>query len=100
METNWLHFVWQATLADPQTAIEAVLRRDPNIDQAANLLRLTGTLELDMAGANPCIGWIDEERLSRSASLIARVKALPRVPQAHELFDASFLPPTQEWVRT
>ncbi|MEY3488806.1 MAG: hypothetical protein RL655_374 [Pseudomonadota bacterium] len=88
------------TLADPQTAIEAVLRRDPNIDQAANLLRLTGTLELDMAGANPCIGWIDEERLSRSASLIARVKALPRVPQAHELFDASFLPPTQEWVRT
>lgn len=88
------------TLADPELALVAVLRRDPNLDRAANLLRLTGTIELDMAGANPCIGWVDAERLTRSASLIARVKDLPRVPQAQELFDPSFLPPFQEWICT
>jgi NitT/TauT family transport system substrate-binding protein len=80
--------------------LQAVVKRDPALDQAANLLRLKGTLELDMAGANPCVGWVDVDRLARSASLIARVKNLPRVPKATELFDPRFLPPAQEWVRT
>lgn len=88
------------TLASPQAALEAVARRDPGLDLAANLLRLTGTLELDMAGADPCIGWVDADRLARAASLIARVKALPRVPSPAELFDPRFLPPEQEHIRT
>ncbi len=88
------------TLADPRAALDAVVRRDPALDIAANLLRLNGTIQLDMAGADPCIGWVDPDRLARSASLIARVKALPRVPPPAELFDPRFLPPAQEWIRT
>jgi NitT/TauT family transport system substrate-binding protein len=87
------------TLADPEAAMQAVLRRDTSLDKAANLLRLTGTIELDMAGADPCVGWVDADRLARAALLIARVKALPRIPQAAELFDPGFLPPMAERIR-
>lgn len=88
------------TLADPDAAMDAVVRRDPPIDRAANLARLTGTLALEMAGAEQGIGWVDTDRLARAAALIARAKGLPRVPASAELFDASFLPAPAERIRT
>ncbi len=90
-------------IADPKAAIGAVRRRDPGIDVKANLARLTGTLALEMAhpdGATFGIGAVDPARLCRAIDLITRVKALPRMPDAAEVFDHSFLPEAASRIRS
>ena len=83
-------------IADADAAIEAVARRNPAMDRAANRARLVGTLGLEMAHADGVLyglGEIDIERLSRAITLIAACKRLPRIPWAEEVFTADFLPP-------
>lgn len=77
-------------------AIDAVARRNPAIDRAANRARLTGTLALEMAHPDALrhgIGDLDDDRLKRSIDLIVRAKNHPRTPSIHEVFDRRFLPP-------
>ncbi|MGE0801191.1 MAG: ABC transporter substrate-binding protein [Lautropia sp.] len=89
------------TVAAVDAAIEAVARRDPKIDRAANRARLLGTLAVEMAdpeGARIGIGAIDPARLAASIELMARAKHLPSVPSVDRLFSARFLPPLAERV--
>jgi len=91
------------TVADIDAAIDAVARRDPTIDRAANRERLAGTLAVEMAhpeGARLGIGDIDLERLRRAIELIVAAKHLPRCPDPEELFVRRFLPLPEERVRT
>lgn len=91
------------TIADTDAAIEAVARRNPAIDRAANRARLTGTLALEMShpeGAQLGIGAIDAARMARAVDTIATAQALARRPGVQELFDDRFLPPAQERVRS
>ena len=91
------------TIADLDAAIEAVARRNPAINRAANRVRLAGTLGLEMShpeGARLGIGDVDLGRLQRAIALIAEVKCLPAVPPVPAVFDRSYLPPLAERVRT
>jgi len=84
------------TVADPDAAVEAVARRDSQIDWAANRARLAGTLALEMAGAEGArlgIGDLDDARLARAIDLIVGAKGHPRRPAPGEIFDRRFLPP-------
>jgi len=81
------------TVADIDAAIDAVARRNPHLDRAANRARLMGTLELEMGGAKTGIGDFDDVRLERIARLIAEAKGYNRLPDPSEIFDRRFLPP-------
>lgn len=89
--------------ADIDAGIDAVARRDPGIDRAANRARLAGTLGLEMShpeGALLGIGDIDPARLERSIDLIVAAKGHPRRPSSDEIFDRSFMPPITERLRS
>lgn len=91
-----------ATVTDLDAAIEAVARRNPAIDRAANRARLAGTLALEMGdsdGARLGIGAVDPARLEAGVALIARAKNLGTEPPAARLFDDRFLPPPEERLR-
>jgi NitT/TauT family transport system substrate-binding protein len=91
------------TVNDLEAAIDAVVRRNPVIDRAANHARLAGTLALEMAhadGATQGIGFADPVRLARTTELMRRAKGLARPPAPERLFDASFLPPLDMRVRS
>ena len=89
-------------IADPDAAIAAVARRNPAIDIAANRARLVGTLALEMSHPEQTIrglGDIDDARMSAAISLICEVKQLTLRPAVADIFDRSFLPPTETRVR-
>ena len=91
------------TVADPQAAVDALARHAPRLTLEANLQRLTGTLQLEMAhpeGARLGIGELDTGRFERGIELIAGVKRLPHRPRAADLFDNRFLPPMAERLRS
>ena len=90
-----------ATLTDLDRAIDAVARRNPQIDRKANRARLAGTLALEMAhaeGTRLGIGEVDDARLARAAALIVRAKGYARCPVPRELFDRQFMPPLTDRV--
>lgn len=90
-------------VADIDAAIDAVVRRNPAIDRAANRERLAGTLALEMAhpeGATLGIGAVDLARIAQTIALMARAKALAHPPSPERLFDGRFLPPVPERVTT
>ncbi len=91
------------TVQDIDAAIDAVVRRNPSIDRAANRARLAGTLALEMAhadGAIHGIGAADPARLAQTTALMHRAKGLKHPPTPERLFDARFLPPLAERVRS
>lgn len=91
------------TVAEPDAAIDALLRRSPGADRAINRTRLLGTLRGEMAhpeGARLGIGDMDDGRLARLIALIVETKRLPRRPAVREVFDRTFLPPDGERIRS
>jgi NitT/TauT family transport system substrate-binding protein len=91
----------QACILDIDAAIDAVARRDPNIDRRANRARLAGTLALEMAhseGGLYGIGYMDTARLQKSIDLIVAAKKYPHRPTPDDIFTAQYLPPAEEQV--
>ena len=91
------------TVADIEAAVDAVVRRNPSIDRAANRERLAGTLALEMAhaeGAELGIGAVDMARLAQTIALMAGSKQLAHPPHPERLFDSCFLPPVAQRVRS
>lgn len=89
-------------VADPAAAIDAVVRRNPALDRAANLARLSGTLALEMAhpeGARLGLGEVDDLRLAEAVRLIANAKGLATPPSVDRVFDRRWLPPLSQRVR-
>lgn len=83
------------TLADPQAAIDAVVRRNPAIDRPANEARLLGTIALEMGHPETMtlgLGDIDDARLADAVGLICACKGLAETAPA-ALFERRFLPP-------
>jgi NitT/TauT family transport system substrate-binding protein len=92
-----------ACIANLDAAIDAVARRDPSIDRAANRARLAGTLRLEMAhpdGAIDGIGPMGRARLEESIALIVEAKRCPHHPTAEGVYTDAFLPPRQDRVDT
>jgi NitT/TauT family transport system substrate-binding protein len=91
------------TVADIGAAIDAVARRNPAIDRAANRARLEGTLTLEMAhpeGATLGLGAVDAQRLATCIEVIARAKSMAPAPDAQRVFDPSFLPEPDTRIRS
>jgi NitT/TauT family transport system substrate-binding protein len=91
----------QACINDIDGAIEAVAKRDPKIDKAANRARLVGTLALEMAhpeGASHGIGFMNETRVQESIDLIVEAKKYSHKPLVAQIFSAAYLPPLDQRV--
>jgi NitT/TauT family transport system substrate-binding protein len=91
----------QVCIMDVDAAIEAVARRDPNIDKSANRARLVGTLALEMAhreGATHGIGFMNETRVQQSIDLIVAAKKYSHKPEVAQIFSAAYLPPMDQRV--
>jgi NitT/TauT family transport system substrate-binding protein len=91
------------TAANPDVAIDALLKHAPGANREVNRVRLVGTLKAEMAhpeGARIGLGDIDDARLARMIERIVSVKRLPRKPALSEVFDRSFLPPAAERIRS
>ena len=91
------------TVADPEAAMDALVRRNPAMNRASNLRRLLGTLELEMGraeGAVLGIGDLDDARFARGIDLIVDTKKFARRPTPADLFNRAFLPPLAERVRS
>jgi len=89
-------------VADLEAATDAVVRRNPAMDRAANHARLKGTLALEMAhpeAATRGLGDVDPARLAEAVALISAAKGLARPPALAQVFDPSFLPSATERVR-
>lgn len=91
------------TIADPDAAIDALIKRNPAMNRASNYRRLMGTLQLEMGRAEGGvlgIGDLDDARFARGIDLLVSTKNLPYHPTVQELFSRDFLPPINERVRS
>ncbi len=91
------------TVKDLAPAIDSVAARDRTVRKDVDTPRLAGTLAMEMAhpeGARLGIGDVDDGRLARGIALIARSRALPRVPRPDEIFTRACLPPSAERITT
>ena len=86
-------------LADPDAAIEAVLKREPLLKREVEKEKLLFTLRSDMSHpelARLGLGDVDDARLRKAIGIVVEANQLPRSPAPAEVFDRSFLPPRAE----
>jgi NitT/TauT family transport system substrate-binding protein len=84
------------TVADPEAAMDFVMKREPLLNRGVEKERLLATMKAEMN--HPEIGKIglgavDPERLKRAISIVVEANQLTRTPAPSEVFDGSFLPP-------
>lgn len=83
-------------LANPEAAMDYVMKREPLLKRDVEKERLIATLKEEMS--HPEInkigfGDVDQARLKRSIAMVVDANQLPRTPSNDEVFDRSFLPP-------
>jgi len=86
-------------IADPQAAIDAVVKREPLVKPAIERARLDATMADEMSHpeiARIGIGDVSDERMAKAIDIVVKAKELPRTPAVSEIFDHSFLPPLSE----
>ena len=86
-------------IADPQAAIDAVVKREPLVKPMIERARLDATMTDEMSHpeiAKIGIGDISDERMTKAIEILVKAKELPRTPAVNEIFDRSFLPPLSE----
>jgi NitT/TauT family transport system substrate-binding protein len=87
------------TVADPDAAIAAIIKREPLINKDQEKKRLMYALKTIMFNAetaNLGMGDVSDERLNRSIAQLKDAFELPKSPAASEVFDRRFLPPLAE----
>jgi NitT/TauT family transport system substrate-binding protein len=86
-------------IADPQAAIDAVVKREPLLKPAIERARFDATLADEMSHpeiARIGVGDISDQRMAKAIDILVKAKDLPRTPSVGEIFDRSFLPPASE----
>ena len=87
------------TIADPDAAMAALMKREPLLNRELEKRRLLYTLRTVMLTPevqSNGIGDVSDERLTRSIAQIRTAFDLPRGPAAAEVFDRRFLPSLAE----
>jgi NitT/TauT family transport system substrate-binding protein len=87
------------SLADPELAMDHVMKREPLLKRAVEKERLMATLKQEMGHpeiARIGLGDVDADRLKRAIALVVDANGLQRTPTNAEVFDRSFLPPKSE----
>lgn len=91
------------TLADPEAAVDAVVRREPLINKEVELERLIATLKDEMNHpelAQTGLGGIDPERFRTAIDIVVDANDLPRTPDLEEIFTDAFLPAPDDRIRS
>jgi NitT/TauT family transport system substrate-binding protein len=86
-------------LANPDAAVDAMLKREPLLDRATERERLILTTRwlIDTPESRRIgVGDVRDERLSAAIKQVAESYELPRVPATGEVFNRAFLPPLAE----
>lgn len=86
-------------VADPEAAIDYVMKREPLLKRDVEKERLLATLKQEMSHpevATIGLGDVNPERLKRAIAMVVEANALPRTPTNDEVFDRSFLPAKDE----
>src|SRR5579863_10608201 len=86
-------------LAEPQAAIDAVVKREPLVKPAVERARIDATMADEMSHpeiAKIGIGDVSDERMAKAIDILVKAKELPRTPKVDEIFDRGFLPPLSE----
>jgi len=84
------------TLANPEAAMDTVMKREPLVKRDIEKERLLYTLKEEMSGAEIArigLGDVLDERLDRAIGVVVESNALPRRPARDEVFSRAFLPP-------
>jgi NitT/TauT family transport system substrate-binding protein len=87
------------TVADPDAAIAAMMKREPLLNKEQEKKRLMYALKTVMFNAetaNLGMGDVSDERLIRSITQLKDAFELPKAPAPGEVFDRRFLPPLVE----
>jgi NitT/TauT family transport system substrate-binding protein len=87
------------TVADPDAAIAALMKREPLLNQALEKRRLLYTLRTVMLTpevATGGIGDVNDARMTRAIGQVKEAFELANAPAAGEVFDRRFLPPLAE----
>ena len=82
--------------ANPESGMDAVMRREPLLKRDVEKERLLQTIEYEVLSSEMKkigIGDVDEDRLQKGIALLVDNLKLPRSPAADEVFTRAFLPP-------
>ena len=86
-------------IANPEAGVDFAIRREPLLKRDVERDKLLATLRNDMSHpeiARIGLGDVDDERLRKDIAIVVEANALPRTPEAGEVFDRSFLPARAE----
>ena len=84
------------TVANPEAAMDFVMKREPLLKRDIEKERLLATLNEEMNHKEISrigLGDVDADRLKRAIATVVDANGLPRTPSNDEVFDRSFLPP-------
>ncbi|MGI4747590.1 MAG: ABC transporter substrate-binding protein, partial [Janthinobacterium lividum] len=87
------------TVADPDAAIAALIKREPLTRASIEKEKLLFTMKNDMSDpsiATIGLGAVDQARLAASIDIIVEANGLPRTPKPSEVFTPEFLPPLHD----
>ena len=87
------------SLANPEAAMDAVMKREPLLKRDVEKERLVATVKEEMNHpeiARIGLGDVDSARLKRAIAMVVDANGLPRTPSNDEVFDRSFLPPRDQ----
>jgi len=94
-----IHKGLRDTIANPDAAIAALMKREPLLNKDLEKRRLMYTLKTVMLTPEAAaigLGDVSDARFARSLIQVQEAFELPRVPTAAEVFDRRFLPPLAE----
>ena len=83
------------TLANPDAAMDTVMRREPLVKRDIEKERLIATLKEEMSSAEIGkigLGDVTDERLDRTINVVVEANVLTRKPTRDEVFSRAFLP--------
>jgi len=84
------------TLANPEAAMDVVMKREPLLKRTVEKERLLATIKQEMGHpeiARIGLGDVDGDRMKRAIAMVIEANGLQRTPSNDEVFDRSFLPP-------
>ena len=84
------------TLANPDAAMDTVLKREPLVKRDIEKERLIATLKEEMSSpeiARIGLGDVTDERLDKTINVVVEANGLTRKPSKEEVFSRAFLPP-------
>ena len=83
------------TVANPEAAMDYVMKREPLLKRGIEKERLIATLKMEMSHPEAKalgIGDIDEARFKKSIDTVTETYASPRKPTVDEIFSRAYLP--------